>query len=68
MSVQTIEDCPQVALASTNQDGESSIKAYESGKSHGKIEHCEQSITLAKKAISRNAVTQRYLPLEEGVG
>ena len=34
---------PQVAIAITNQDGGSSIEAYESRKSHGKIGDCEQS-------------------------
>ena len=36
-------DTPQVALALTNKDGGSSIKAFEFRKSHGKIGDCEQS-------------------------
>ena len=34
-------DSLQVALALTNKDGGSSIEAYESRKSHGKIADCE---------------------------
>ena len=40
------EHSSQAALAATNQDGESSIEAYESRKSHGKMGDCEQSTLL----------------------
>ena len=38
--------CPQIARAFTNQVGVSSIEAYESRKSHGKIGDCEQSTAM----------------------